>query len=154
MVSHLQVDSIDFALFQTSILIAVDKALEETARLHPYDVQARIFGRLTPSGGPQRANAPSTVRRKGHDTPLFDRGRLSDPSAYTVRPGDLSGRTHVTIASVPLAWIVEPPLDREDAIMGVRARGYEVFDISAELVDTMRLKITDALEQVGQEFGV
>ncbi len=44
---------------------------------------ANIANRKKPDGSAQKANAPSTVARKGHDIPLRDSGQLTDPSLYT-----------------------------------------------------------------------
>ena len=44
---------------------------------------ANVANLVKPDGSPQKQNAPSTIRRKGHDIALRDSGALTNPDLYT-----------------------------------------------------------------------
>lgn len=129
-------DSFDGKAFYRELKKGMSKASEATAKAATVDVTRRIPMRITPDGGAQKANAPSTRARKqrtlGHDIPLQDKRILADPGRYQIKREGTSR-------------IVVPPPERVTTIHHLRAMGYRVFEISPEIVkffgDAMQAEI-------------
>ncbi|MHC4647050.1 MAG: hypothetical protein ACYTBJ_16265 [Planctomycetota bacterium] len=69
-----------------------------------------------PDGSSQQKNKPSTIRRKKHNKPMFDKGVLHDVTQWRVRRRKNE-------------MVLRPPASRETAVAVNRSRNYRtVFD--------------------------
>lgn len=97
------------------------KKYVELAEFIVEDNTSRIPKRIAYDGFPQKANAASTVKRKGHSTPLLDKRVLIDKGRYRLVAGE--GRRLVSIL---------PPLSRMEPLRHLLARGYRYWGVSTE----------------------
>lgn len=110
----------DLARLNEHLLEATRSVMRDVAREAPREQARLIAERRRPNGAPQKANAPSTVRRKGHDLPLRDAGLLANPAAYPIRQTERG------------AIALLPPTRRE-VVRFLRRKGYGVWGVSARL---------------------
>ncbi len=98
---------------------AVERALLDAAVFAPQLQERRIHAKLTPDGRPQQPNSPATVARKGHSTPLLDKGHLPTPARYIRR-------------KVAHGYVVDLPPSRQAIARHLRAKGYRLWGMSDE----------------------
>jgi len=103
-------DLIDDLVAEVMMAVAEDLLL---------DVSVRIHDKLTPMGGPQKANSKSWAAEKGHDTPLLYEGILSNPKKYVV---------DVNFGLVSIS----PPPERLGIIEKLKDEGYAFFEIPSD----------------------
>lgn len=108
------------ATIHREVRAAVDRALLDAAVFAPQLQERRIHAKLTPDGRPQRPNSPATVKRKGHATPLLDKGVLATPARYIRR-------------KTPTGYVVDLPPNRRDVARHLRRMGYRLWEMSDEL---------------------
>ncbi len=127
--------------------ISFDK-LSETliacGRIVVREIIQGVKSRTKPDGSPQKANAPSTVKAKGHDHPVVEkRHRFEQPSTYLVAP----------IEENTVAITILSPTDSEIAA-GLDERGYEFFGITDKAADEA-YDIMDAYlaQEIGKQWG-
>lgn len=113
-------DSIDFRGFSRYLKTQIREGMEDVARFFVDDITDRIPKRLSYDGGPQKANARSTVIRKGHSVPLRDKRVLEDKAQYSF----YSNQRDVHV-------VVKPPVSRRKPVRILEARGYRFWGISA-----------------------
>ena len=103
-----------------------------------------VKNRTKPDGSPQKVNAPSTVKAKGHDHPVIEkRRRFEQPSTYFVAPIE-ENAVAITIL-VPENSEIAARLDE---------RGYEFFGITDKASDEAG-DIMDAYlaQEIGKQWG-
>lgn len=131
-------DSFDFSGWYQRLLEEIDRAMESTARFIPVDVHQKIIREQKPDGSAQKQNAESTRHRKkrlyGEAIPLIgDDRHLMDPTRYDVQQVGLC------------RWMVSLPPDRGQVVQWLRARGYGVFEMSAEIRAHLDRALADAM---------
>ncbi len=85
------------------------------------DNTSRIAKRIAYDGLPQKANAASTVRKKGHSVPLRDKRILENPANYQV----------VSSRGGNMVRILVPP-SRVIPLTHLARRGYRYWGVSTE----------------------
>jgi len=116
-------------------------AREVVARASPEILSEQYRQGLTPDGSPNKLNEEDTreqkIRQLGHATSL--RGRqevLSDPGLYVLLESPNGG------------WVILPPTEREDAIRGLRDKGYRVHEMPEAARDLLEEELTRRLAQL------
>jgi hypothetical protein len=122
--------------------------LQETLTLCGRHMVDGIIGCVTtrrkPDGSAQKQNAPSTIAKKGHDHPIFDKiGRFMKQGTYRVEPRDEMSAM-ISIFS---------PADSEIAA-SLEERGYEFFGITDPAADKAYEEMDKYLvRKVNEAFG-
>lgn len=108
------------------------------------EIQRCVKSAIKPDGTPQKRNAPSTIKAKGHSHPVVEkRHRFEKSGTYVVMPLE-ANRVMITVKN---------PVDSEVAAH-LEDQGYEFFGIT-EAAEEKAWKIMDAylIKEMAESFG-
>jgi hypothetical protein len=130
--------------FNRELKAVMGPAMKRAAEEDRDQMISNIKSGVSPLGGPQKANAPETIRRKGSSTPLIgEKGTLIKPGAYRI----------VEINEPNVAgYALLPPASREAILVKLAGQGYPVFWLDDRQVWIGTAEITEALQRMSDSF--
>lgn len=134
----------DHERFDRELKAVMSQAMKKAAEADRDQIIANIKAGVSPLGGPQKANAPETIRRKPGSTPLIgEKGTLVKKANY--------GIFRITEPNV-IGWELLPPASRVDALIALARQGYPVFWLDSSQVWMGGQAIAEALERMSDSF--